>query len=80
MTRARSNLLLDNCRGGKVAKKEDKKAPAKKGVKEVEEVKREPTPLELEGLKAIATEKAILRYRVYVIRDAAIRTLKDIRF
>ena len=53
-----------NSRGGKVTKKEDKKAPVKKGTKEIEEVKKEPTPLELEGLKAINIEKAILRYRV----------------
>jgi hypothetical protein len=79
MTRTKSNQNLYS-RGGKVAKKEDKKgAPNKKGVKEVEEVKREATLLELEANKAINTEKAILRYRMYVIKEAALHTLKSIR-
>ena len=60
-------------KGGKAPKKEDKKAPPKKGVKEVEEVKREPTPIELEGIKAINTEKQIFRYRIFLIRDISLK-------
>jgi hypothetical protein len=44
-------------KGGKGAKKEEKKAPPKKGAKEVEEVKREPTAIELEGMKSVNVEK-----------------------
>ena len=44
-TKAKSTTFNLIFRGAKAPKKEDKKAAGKKG-KEVEEVKREPTPLE----------------------------------
>ncbi len=66
-------------KGGKAPKKEDKKAPAKKGAKEVEEVKREPSAVEMEGMKAINTEKQILRYRIFLIRDIAYKTLRQMK-
>ena len=49
MIKIKSKNLKLFLRGGKVTKKEDKKAPVKKVVKEVEEIKREPTPIEIEG-------------------------------
>jgi hypothetical protein len=66
---------------GKAApKKEPVKAPTKKpGQPEVVEEKKELSETEKEKLRVIAEEKAIFRYRVYMIKEVASMKLKDMR-
>ena len=44
-----------------------------------EEEKKELTPLEKELKQTINTEKAIMRYRLYVIKSLAIQRIKEMR-
>jgi len=78
--------VKDPKKGGKapVVKKEDAKKPAAAaGKKEKEaaqeEEKKELTPMEKELKQTINTEKAIMRYRLYVIKNLAINTIKEMR-
>ena len=75
-------MTKDNKKGkAPPPKKEDpKKAAGKKGQEPVqEEEKKELTPLEKEMKAAIQTEKAIMRYRLYVIKSLAINRIKEMR-
>jgi len=75
-------LAKDN-KKGKAAppKKEDPKkaAAGKKGQEPVQEEVKELTPLEKELKATIQTEKAIMRYRLYVIKSLAINRIKEMR-
>lgn len=65
-------------KGGKLPPKKDDKKAGKKGQQEPEEPK-EITPLEKELKQAINTEKAIVRYRLYMIKTIAESRIKEMR-
>jgi len=79
--------VKDPKKGGKApAKKEEPKKPAaaaagKKGQEVAQEdaQKKELTPVEKELKEAVNTEKAIMRYRLYVIKTLAVNTIKEFR-
>jgi len=78
--------VKDPKKGGKapVVKKEDAKKPAAAAGKKdkdaaQEEEKKELTPMEKELKQTLNTEKAIMRYRLYVIKNLAINTIKEMR-
>lgn len=76
--------IKDTKKGGKAPppKKDDpKKAPPGKKGQEVvqEEEKKELTPVEKEMKETLSTEKAILRYRLYLIKTFAISRIKEFR-
>lgn len=68
-------------KGGKVPppKKEDPKKAVKKGAQPEEEEPKEMTPLEKEHKQAISMEKAVMRYRFYMIKCIAENRMKEIR-
>ena len=75
-------LAKDAKKGKAPPKKEDPKkaAAGKKGQEQPQvEEKKELTPLEKELSVTIQTEKAIMRYRLYVIKSLAINRIKEMR-
>ncbi len=61
-------------------KKEEPKKAGKKDKEVVqEEEKKELSPIEKELKQSISTEKAIIRYRLYVIKTLAIERIKELR-
>lgn len=65
-------------KGAKIPPKKDDKKGTKKGQPEPEEPK-EPTQLEKELKQAVNTEKAIVRYRLYMIKTLAESRIKEMR-